>query len=42
MRRFEGELDLDAAVLEVEARRDEREAALGDLRPELVDLPAMQ
>src|SRR4029450_13962972 len=38
----ERELDLCAAVLEVEPRRHERQPALGDLRAELVDLAAVQ
>src|SRR5689334_9999131 len=38
----QGELDLDAAVLEVEPGRDERQAALGDLRRQLVDLAAVE
>src|ERR1051325_52413 len=38
----EGELDLDAAVFEVEPGRDEGQAALGDLRGQLVDLAAVE
>src|SRR6266536_77882 len=38
----ERELDLGAAVLEVEPRGDERQALLGDLRGELVDLAAVE
>ena len=38
----ERELDLHAPVLEVEPGRDERQAALGDLRGELVDLAPVQ
>src|SRR5919201_4005397 len=38
----EGELDLGAPVPEVEPCRDEREAALGGLRGELVDLAAVE
>src|SRR5437588_9826014 len=36
------ELDLDAAVLEVEPRRDDRQALLTHLAVERVDLAAMQ
>src|SRR5436305_8502613 len=38
----QGELDLGAAVLEVQAGRDEREALLGHLGGEPLDLAAVQ
>src|SRR4029077_16952903 len=37
----QGDLDLDASVLEIEPQRHERQALLGHARGELVDLPAV-